>query len=94
MSMYQISINDSIARILNTPLGSRVMRPEFGSEIHKLIDRKLDDKWRLDFTRFTASAIEKWEKRVSLERIEFKEVSNGVSYVLYFKEGITYEGIL
>ena len=62
MSMYQISINDSIARILNTPLGSRVMRPEFGSEIHKLIDRKFDDKWRLDFTRFTASAIEKWEK--------------------------------
>lgn len=61
---YQISIERSIARILSTPLGTRVMLPEFGSRLHELIDRVVDDEWRLDLRRFVFEALERWEKRI------------------------------
>ena len=39
-----ISVGESISRILTTPLGTRVMRPEYGSDLHLLIDRTVDDE--------------------------------------------------
>ncbi|EAI3737908.1 baseplate assembly protein, partial [Campylobacter jejuni] len=35
---YMVSIEESIKDILITPLGSRVMRPEYGSLLYTLID--------------------------------------------------------
>lgn len=93
--MYQISIEESIKRILQTPIGSRVMLPEFGSMLHTLIDRKLDEKFKLDFYRYTAQAIKKWEKRVELERIELGEkTGDKIVYTLFFKGGDTMQGVI
>lgn len=85
--MYQIGVAESIRRILETPLGSRVMRPEFGSRLPELIDKRMDEEWKLDFIRFAAEAIDKWEKRVKLSRVEILKVEDHkVYYRLHFKD--------
>ncbi|WP_170000657.1 GPW/gp25 family protein, partial [Campylobacter sp. RM9328] len=45
---YLASINESIKDILLTPLGSRVMLPDYGSRLFELIDRRVDDSFRAD----------------------------------------------
>ncbi|HDV7508711.1 TPA: GPW/gp25 family protein [Campylobacter jejuni] len=70
---YLVSIEESIKDILITPLGSRVMRPEYGSLLYTLIDRKIDDDFRVLLTRYTAEAISKWEKRVKLKGVRLNE---------------------
>ncbi len=66
---YLIDIEDSIKDILLTPLGSRVMLPEYGSRIYELIDRKIDDEFRADLACFVIEAVEKWEKRVKIDEV-------------------------
>ena len=66
---HLIDIENSIKDILLTPLGSRVMLPEYGSRIYELIDRKVDDEFRADLACFVIEAIEKWEKRVKIDEV-------------------------
>lgn len=69
MMKYLIDIESSIKDILLTPLGSRVMLPEYGSRIYELIDRKVDDEFRADLACFVIEAVEKWEKRVKIDEV-------------------------
>lgn len=69
MMKYLIDIENSIRDILLTPLGSRVMLPEYGSRIYELIDRKVDDEFRADLACFVIEAVEKWEKRVKIDEV-------------------------
>lgn len=73
---YLISIEESIKDILTTPLNSRVMRPEYGSLLYTLIDRKIDDSFKIKLTKYTAEAISKWEKRVKLKGVRLNECKN------------------
>jgi phage baseplate assembly protein W len=73
---YLASIRESVNRILATAIGDRVMEPEFGSLLHTLIDRRVDQQWRLDFTRFCFEAIERWEPRVEVKRVS-PAINNG-----------------
>ncbi|NQY22834.1 MAG: baseplate assembly protein [Campylobacteraceae bacterium] len=61
---YKITLQNSIIDILKTPLKSRVMFPEYGSELYKLRDRTFDDKARVLATKYTKEAIEKKYTRV------------------------------
>ena len=70
--MYKVSIANSINRILKTPLGTRTMRPEFGSRLYELRDREFNDEYKLNATRFTYEAISKWEPRIKVEKVDFK----------------------
>ncbi|MDR2905005.1 MAG: GPW/gp25 family protein [Helicobacteraceae bacterium] len=72
---YLISIQKSIARILATPLGSRVCEPDFGSQLYELIDKRIDPSWRLKFIRYCHEAINKSEPRATLKAA--KPVING-----------------
>ena len=69
MVKHLIDIENSIKDILLTPLGSRVMLPEYGSRIYELIDRKVDDEFRADLACFVIEAVEKWEKRVRIDEV-------------------------
>lgn len=92
---YQASLEESIKRILETPLGSRVMLPEFGSKLYLLTDRRMDDNFKLDFYRYVAEAIEKWEKRVKLERVSLESIEDSkVYYTLYFEDNSSFSGVL
>ena len=63
-------VRQSIAVILTTPIGSRVMRREFGSEVMDLIDRPMTDRVIIAVYVATANALIKWEPRFKLTRCE------------------------
>ena len=73
---YLIDIENSIKDILLTPLGSRVMLPEYGSRIYELIDRKVDDEFRADLACFVIEAVEKWEKRVKSDEVRLMSLKD------------------
>lgn len=60
----------SIADILTTPIGSRVMRREYGSLLPDLIDAPLNDATRLQAYAATAMALMRWEPRIRLSRVQ------------------------
>jgi hypothetical protein len=63
-------IRQSIADILTTPIGSRVMRREYGSLIPELIDQPLNGATTVRLYAATAAALLRWEPRVRLSRAQ------------------------
>ena len=62
-------ISQSIGKILTTPLGSRVMRREFGSVIPALIDQPLNQATVLRVFSAAVVAIREWEPRVRVSNV-------------------------
>lgn len=56
-------VQQSIAKILTTPIGTRVLVRDFGSEVPNLIDAKMTAKNVLLLYSAAAQAIERWEPR-------------------------------
>lgn len=67
----------SIKVILTTPIGSRVMRREFGSFLYDLIGRPMTSENILAVYAATALAIAQWEPRFSLTGCEIDLGSSG-----------------
>lgn len=63
-------VAQSIAVILTTPIGSRVMRRDFGSEVMALIDRPMTDRVIIAVYAATANALVRWEPRFRLTRCQ------------------------
>lgn len=62
-------ITQSLADIITTPLGSRVMRRTYGSLVPFLIDQPDNGNTAVRFTSAVASAVMQWEPRVKLTRV-------------------------
>jgi phage baseplate assembly protein W len=60
------SIND----ILSTPLGTRIMRRDYGSQLADLIDWPLNNATRLQAYAAVAIALMRWEPRIRLSRVQ------------------------
>ena len=67
------SIND----ILATRIGSRVMRRDYGSDLPRLIDAPINGETLVDLFAATAEAIDRWEPRFALRRVEVSDVTAG-----------------
>lgn len=63
-------LEQSIADVLTTPIGSRVMRREYGSQLADLIDWPLNSATRLQAYAATAMALMRWEPRIRLSRVK------------------------
>jgi len=63
-------IRQSINDILSTPVGSRLMRREYGSLLPELIDQPLHGATLLRAYAATATAIMRWEPRVQIQRVQ------------------------
>ena len=86
--MYMATVEESILDILLTPIGSRVCLPEYGSRLHELVDRRIDDEYRVDLTRFVYEAVSKWEHRVTLKQIrDLKQDGDRLSFCIEFTDG-------
>lgn len=59
----------SIGDILSTPLGSRVMRRDYGSLLFELIDKPINGAIRMLLQAATAIALRRWEPRLQLTRV-------------------------
>lgn len=62
-------LKQSITDILTTPIGTRVMRREYGSRLFELIDAPINSGTIIDIISATADALAKWEPRITLERV-------------------------
>ena len=67
----------SIEDILTTPLGSRLMRPEYGSSIRRFVDLPVSEGWKSAVQAEAARALKRWEPRLDLTRVQVLSVLNG-----------------
>ncbi|WP_447045336.1 GPW/gp25 family protein [Vreelandella sp. H-I2] len=59
-------IRQSIADIITTPIGSRVMRREYGSLVPELLDMPISDALLMQVYAATVIAVTQWEPRISI----------------------------
>lgn len=65
-------LRQSIADILTTPIGSRVMRRDYGSMLLDLIDQPANALTRLRLYAAVAVALMRWEPRIRLKKISIQ----------------------
>lgn len=70
-------IRQSLTDILATPLGTRVMRRDYGSLIPELIDQPLNNANLLRLYSAAVVAIAQWEPRVKINRVTRSLSSSG-----------------
>ncbi|MBN8263045.1 MAG: GPW/gp25 family protein [Xanthomonadales bacterium] len=75
-------LRQSIADILTTPLGSRVMRRDYGSLLPELVDQPFNDATRLRLFGATALALMRWEPRIRLIRVQLFRGDSAGAYTL------------
>lgn len=84
-------LKQSITDILITPIGSRIMKREYGSRLFELVYKPINRDLTLEVYAATAEALEKWEKRLKLEKVKIAEVKEGkmtlVNEGMYLTEG-------
>lgn len=64
-----LAIRRSIYIIINTVPGERVMRPDFGCEIHSLIFMPANDQTAAVAERYVREALVRWEPRITLKDV-------------------------
>lgn len=67
----------SIGDILSTPLGSRRMRPEYGSNLRRYVDLPITEGWKSAVIAEVARALGRWEPRIQLSGVRVVAVSGG-----------------
>lgn len=82
-------LNQSIARILSTPLGSRIARRDFGAELFDLIDAPSNPATRVRLFAAVATALMRWEPRLKLIRVRLSLDPAAPGAVVIEIEGIT-----
>lgn len=63
-------IRQSVQDILSTPIGSRVMRRDYGSLLPELIDQPMNDANLLRLYAASVMAIIRWEPRVRITSVK------------------------
>ncbi|WP_375654640.1 MULTISPECIES: GPW/gp25 family protein [unclassified Bartonella] len=79
-------LRQSILDILSTRIGSRVMRRDYGSRVAELIDAPVNNAFAVALYAAVAEALDKWEPRFKLKKIDYKMVDAG-------KVSLSFEGI-
>lgn len=85
-------LRQSIGDILATPIGSRVMRRDYGSLVPALIDHPDNLNTQVRVYAAVASALMRWEPRFRLTRIESEREKGRAGYVLFRLHGSYNEG--
>lgn len=70
-------IHQSLEDISTTPIGSRLMRREYGTLLVNLIDQPISESLYLKVYSTLYSAYVRWEDRIEISHINVANVSNG-----------------
>ena len=70
-------VRQSIEDILTTPLGSRLMRPDYGSQLRRFVDLPVNEGWKSAVQAEVARCLGRWEPRLKLERVRVIAVVGG-----------------
>jgi len=60
----------SILAILLTPIGTRIMLPEFGSQLPELVFETNDDLLQQQVRAYVVDAVQRWEPRVRVRDVK------------------------
>lgn len=78
-------LRQSVADILTTPIGSRVMRRDYGSLVPALIDQPHNPALASRINAAAVSALMRWEPRLLVRRIQLRRdtdhASRGTLYI-------------
>ena len=77
-------IKQSLQIILSTRIGERIMRPDFGTDLHNMVYHNMDLTARTQLRAAIEKAILYWEPRIMLTNVTFdmSEDRNGILYIL------------
>jgi phage baseplate assembly protein W len=64
------SVRQSLLMLISTRPGERVMRPEYGCDLHRLVFSPNDDTTAGLAIHFVRQAVERWEPRVEILRVD------------------------
>lgn len=67
----------SITDILTTPIGSRVMRRDYGSLVPRLVDAPINRSTLMQIYSSVAEALDRWEPRLRLESVQAASAEPG-----------------
>lgn len=70
-------LKQSIRDILTTPVGSRVMRRDYGSRLFSLVDAPMNQTTKVDLYAATAEALRKWEPRLKVTSVKTQSLVPG-----------------
>jgi phage baseplate assembly protein W len=70
-------IKQSITNILTTPIGSRIMRRNYGSRLFEKIDRPINGELIAEIYSDIIEAIFIWEPRFEVEQVIVQNITNG-----------------
>ena len=70
-------IKQSIANILTTPIGSRVMRRDYGSKLFKKIDNPINGELIAEIYCDVVEALFTWEPRFEVEQVTVQNIEKG-----------------
>lgn len=75
-------IRQSVRDILSTPVGTRVMRRDYGSDIFELIDGPLNGVTRMRLMTATVMALLRWEPRIKVTALSVDSIGMDGSLVI------------
>lgn len=70
-------LRQSIVDILTTPIGSRVMRRDYGSRLYDLVDAPVNRALLVEIYSAVAESLLRWEPRFELNRVQVESISPG-----------------
>ncbi len=70
-------LEQSIKDILGTPIGTRIMRRNYGSRLMYLLDQPTNAGLVADIQAAVVDALNKYESRVSISRVSVNTVADG-----------------
>ncbi|MEX3924405.1 GPW/gp25 family protein [Paraburkholderia sp. BR10936] len=70
-------LRQSITDILTTPLGTRVMRRDYGSRLFELIDAPMNSETVMELYVATAQALNQWEPRFQVSQVKASSATPG-----------------
>ncbi|MYA80801.1 MAG: hypothetical protein F4X39_09805 [Acidobacteriia bacterium] len=87
-------LRQSVRDILTTPIGTRVMRREYGSRLFELLDAPLTPGTLTEIYAAAAEALARWEPRLRVDRIQAHEAggSDAKGHVSIDLEGVYLPG--
>ncbi|QTP60928.1 phage baseplate protein [Billgrantia antri] len=70
-------LRQSLHDILTTPIGTRVMRRDYGSRLYELVDAPVNNATLVELYAATAEAVARWEPRFKLTRVRVDSAAPG-----------------
>ncbi|NBJ32235.1 baseplate assembly protein [Serratia fonticola] len=70
-------IRQSVSDILITPVGSRIMRREYGSQLFSLLDQPQNPALNLQIMAAIYGAVLRWENRIILTAVNISADASG-----------------